>query len=228
LALAGIPPTAGFFSKDEVVATVLYAAPWAGYALLAASALTGAYIMRATRLAFFGSPRGTRDADESPWTMTVPLAVLAALALGLGFAGPAIAQALGAESEPLSLALAAVAVALACAGALGGWFVAAECARPVSRLTPAPARAWAFMRAGYGFDALVINTVVRPMAAIARAIDAVLDRRVIDGVAEGAANLARSIGAMLNRTMNGDGQAYSALLACGAIVLLAITIWLVR
>jgi NADH:ubiquinone oxidoreductase subunit 5 (subunit L)/multisubunit Na+/H+ antiporter MnhA subunit len=84
------------------------------------------------------------------------------------------------------------------------------------------------MRAGYGFDALVTNTIVRPMAAIARAVDAVLDRRVIDGVAEGAASLARGTGAMLNRTMNGDGQAYSALLACGAIVLMAITIWLVR
>jgi len=55
-----------------------------------------------------------------------------------------------------------------------------------------------------------------------------LDRVAIDGIAEGVAVLARRAGVLLADTMGGDGQSYSALLASGVIVLLAVTIWLVR
>jgi NADH-quinone oxidoreductase subunit L len=228
LALAGIPPLAGFFSKDAVVGSVLAAAPWAGIALLAASLLTGAYVARATRLAFFGTSRGAEGAHESPWTMTVPLAVLAAFALALGAAGPAITRVLGAASEPLSLPLAALAVGLAAAGALGGWLLAAEGGAREAAFTPALARAWGAARDAYRFDSLVTNVVTRPMSALARFTDAVLDRRGIDGIAEGLAELARNVGGLLTRMMNGDGQTYSGLLAAGAIVLVCLTIWLVR
>ena len=228
LALAGIPPLAGFFSKDEVVGSVLAAAPWAGVALLAASLLTGAYVARATRLAFFGPVRGTGEAHESPWTMTVPMAVLAVAAIGLGFAGPSIAAVLGAESEPLSLGLAALAVGLAGAGALGGWLLAAGGGAYENGFPPALTRVWGAARDGYGFDAFVNGAIVRPMAALARFTDSVVDRQGIDRVAEGFAGLARGVGEMFARTMTGDGQTYSALLAAGAIILLCITIWLVR
>jgi NADH-quinone oxidoreductase subunit L len=228
LALAGIPPLAGFFSKDQVVGSVLAAAPWAGVALLAASLLTGAYVARATRLAFFGTSRGTHEAHESPWTMTVPLAVLAIGALGLGFAGPSIATVLGAGSEPLSLGLAALAVGLAAAGALGGWLLAANGGAREQAFKPALARMWGAARDGYRFDSLVNAGLVRPMAALGRFTDSVLDRGAIDGIAEAFATLARDAGGLLTRTMNGDGQNYSALVAVGAIVLLCVTIWLVR
>lgn len=228
LALAGIPPLAGFFSKDQVVGSVLASAPWAGVALLAASLLTGAYVARATRLAFFGAARGTGEAHESPWTMTVPMAALAAAAIGLGFAGPSIAAVLSAESEPLSVGLAAVAVGLAGAGALGGWLLAAGGGAREGSFSPALAVVWGAARDGYGFDALVNGAIVRPMAALARFTDAVVDGQGIDRVAEGFAGLARWAGEIFSRTMSGDGQTYSALLSAGAIILLCITIWLVR
>jgi NADH-quinone oxidoreductase subunit L len=228
LALAGIPPLAGFFSKDEVVASVLHVAPVAGVLLLAASLLTGAYVARATRLAFFGAPRGGHEAHESPWTMTLPLAVLAACALGLGFAGPAIAHVLGAESEPLSLWLAALAVGLAATGALGGWLLAGDGGRVEERMPPFFQWVWAFSRSGYRFDDLVQAVVVRPFAAAARAVDDVLDRGGFDALVEDVAKAARAAGSLLASTMNGDGQGYAALLGCGAIVLLVLTVWLVR
>lgn len=228
LALAGIPPLAGFFSKDEVVASVLHSAPWAGVALLAASLLTGAYVARATRLAFFGSSRGESKAHESPWTMTVPLGILALGALGLGFAGHGIAVALGVESEALNYGLAAVAVGLAAIGGVGGWLFAGHGGRAESSLSPALRGVWDAAQSGYGFDTFVTRAVVQPVVAVSRAIDAMVDRAAIDGIAEGVAGLARKAGVLLADTMSGDGQSYTALLATGVIVLLAMTIWLVR
>jgi NADH-quinone oxidoreductase subunit L len=225
LALAGIPPTAGFFSKDAVVGSVLAVAPWAGVALLLASVFTGAYVARATRLAFFGKPRGD-SAHESPWTMTIPLAVLSLFALGLGAVGPAIARTLGAPIEALQLGTAALTVTLAAAGAVGGWLLAGASGAVEDALVPAGA--WRFVRSGYGFDGLVNAAVVRPLTVAARAVDAMFDRMAVDGIAEGFAQLARRAGGILSSTMSGDGQAYSALLASGVVVLIALTIWLVR
>jgi NADH-quinone oxidoreductase subunit L len=228
LALAGIPPTAGFFSKDEVVASVLHSAPWAGVVLLAASLLTGAYVARSTTLAFFGQPRDGRAGHESPWTMTLPLVLLALAALGLGLAGSSLASALGVEPEPLSVGLAALAATLAVVGAVGGWLLAADGGRAEASLTGAALGAWESARSGYGFDNLVARAVVVPTAVVARLLDAMADRALIDGIAEGAASLARRIGAGFGEVQNGDGQWYAALIGTGVVLLLAATIWVVR
>ncbi len=121
LALAGIPGFAGFFSKDAVLEAVLHDAPVAGWALLAASALTAFYMARATRLAFFGSTPAEAHPHESPRSMLGPLVVLAALAVGLGWFGSQMAELLGAEAEPLALGVSALAVTLALAGGTAGW-----------------------------------------------------------------------------------------------------------
>ena len=102
LAIAGIPPLAGFFSKDEILfrtfeygqqAHIGYMVLW-GIGLLTA-VLTAIYMTRAYLLTFEGDPRWPDSLDthphESPWTMTVPLGVLAVLAAGAGFLGlPAV------------------------------------------------------------------------------------------------------------------------------------------
>ena len=228
LALAGIPPTAGFFAKDEVVASVLHGAPWAGVMLMLASLLTGAYIARATRLAFFGSPRGTSKAHESPWVMTVPLAILAAGALTIGFLGSSIAGVLGVEPEALSLGFAALAVGIAVIGLASGWLFAGDAGRAESSLSPALRGVWDTLQNGYGFDGLVTRAVVAPVVAGSQVVDSAIDRTAIDGAAEGVAGLSRRFGILLADTMNGKGQSYSALLATGVILLISLTIWLVR
>jgi NADH-quinone oxidoreductase subunit L len=89
LALAGIVPTAGFFSKDEILASVLAGGHPLGFALLVLTAgITAFYIGRAFLLAMLG----LRDADghESPAAMTAPMAVLAILALAGGVLAPSI------------------------------------------------------------------------------------------------------------------------------------------
>ncbi len=85
LALAGIPPFAGFFSKDAIIDAVSHSAlPGAGYAfyaLLGGVFVTALYTFRMLFLAFYGEPRMDEHARdhlrESPWVITVPLILLA-------------------------------------------------------------------------------------------------------------------------------------------------------
>ena len=88
LALAGVPPLAGFWSKDEILA-----AAWGSenkifyYALTAAAAMTAFYMFRLVFLTFFGRPRKEIRAHESPAVMTVPLWILAAGSAAMGLPG---------------------------------------------------------------------------------------------------------------------------------------------
>ena len=100
LALAGIIPLAGFWSKDEILVATIDGAGSAVYALLAATAvLTAIYSTRLVLLTFFGEPRDRQAHDhahESPAIMTAPLIVLAVLAVVGGFfAFDGVGRALG-------------------------------------------------------------------------------------------------------------------------------------
>jgi NADH-quinone oxidoreductase subunit L len=84
LALAGIPPLAGFWSKDEILADALTGGFTAVYWMLAVAAFfTAFYMGRQIWLVFFGKPRheAAAKAEESPALITIPLAVLAGLAV---------------------------------------------------------------------------------------------------------------------------------------------------
>jgi NADH-quinone oxidoreductase subunit L len=102
LAIAGVPPLAGFVSKDEI----LWRTWDGGHSVLwvigfITAGLTAAYMFRLFFLTFHGSFRGTKDqwehAHESPWTMTVPLVILGGLSVVGGWIGlpAALGQPLG-------------------------------------------------------------------------------------------------------------------------------------
>ena len=86
LALAGIPFMSGFFSKDAILFTALRHQQYVLFAMgFFGAFLTAFYMTRMVWLCFFGEPRNREKYDhakESPWTMTLPLVVLAALSFG--------------------------------------------------------------------------------------------------------------------------------------------------
>jgi NADH-quinone oxidoreductase subunit L len=223
LALAGIPPLAGFFSKDEIVASVLHGSPVAAVMLVAASALTAAYAARATRMTFFDDTRGDGHAHESGAAMAIPLVVLAGCAAVLGLAGHPITELLGGEAEEIDLAVAAVSVAVALGGGMLGWMAARGADGGDVRAEEALGPLWRTWRAGYGWDAAVMGAFVRPTIAFAEAVYQAIDRLVVDGLAvEGTGGLSKRTGTWLARLQYGDLQWYVALIGGGVIVLLAI------
>src|SRR5205823_3704934 len=111
LAIAGVPPLSGFFSKDEILYSAFAGAnarPILGVVGLVAAALTAYYTGRLVCLTFLGesrvSPEAAHHLHESPPVMTVPLAVLAVGAVVGGFLPvPALLGHTGEGGPPLAL-----------------------------------------------------------------------------------------------------------------------------
>ena len=91
LALGGIPPLSGFFSKDEILVAVLDERPVLFILTLVAALMSALYMARLLFLVVLGNLKTENEqAHESPLVMTVPLVVLAVLALGAGLLAPAL------------------------------------------------------------------------------------------------------------------------------------------
>ena len=91
LAISGIPPFSGFFSKDEILAAAFQKNPVYWGIGVATAAMTAFYMFRLYATTFLGKFRGTHDQEhhlhESPAAMTIPLIVLAVLSVIGGFVG---------------------------------------------------------------------------------------------------------------------------------------------
>lgn len=91
IAIAGIPPFSGFFSKDEILIGAYAHNPILYWIGLGGALMTAFYMFRLYAMTFRGNFRGTHEQEhhlhESPWQMTLPLMVLAFLAALAGFVG---------------------------------------------------------------------------------------------------------------------------------------------
>jgi NADH-quinone oxidoreductase subunit L len=196
-ALAGLPPTSGFFSKDAIVAATGRHWPVLA-AILLTEALTAAYATRAWRRTFFGPAQ--RSAREGGAVLLGPLVALAVPALLLGLVEP----------RP-NLATAWITLLPVALGVGAGWFGWQRDLGPL------------FATACHTDD-LYERTVVR---AVLRLSDRVggLDDGIGDTVT-GTGRGAGRLGALLRRTQNGNPQFYLTgvlagvvLIAVGAVVL---------
>ena len=186
-ALVGLPPLAGFWSKEEILHVAVGGAGWRSLLVygagLATVFVTACYATRLWLRTFFGQPRTAAHGHEPPAVMSWPVVLLAVPSALLGFAGlaPAFAHALGAE-DAFALGPEAVVpvlwIALAFAGVWWIWRRQPE-ADPVRVLGPLrPALANAFY-----LDAVQDALVVRPVTVVARVVRR-LDESGVDGAVE--------------------------------------------
>jgi NADH-quinone oxidoreductase subunit L len=243
LALVGIPPLSGFFSKDSILASALASGGW-GVVWFAAGVvgalLTGLYTFRLLFIVFFGKPSQLvldhahdhpEAPGEGPRTMTAPVAVLSLLAVIGGWIQIAgiwhpFGDWLSESVEPLvepSVTQDYVTSALAVgAGLLGigiAWFFYAR--RPARALPRAAAVRQALEHKLY-FDELYDLVFYRPAVLISRVGRRTIEEPLIGGSIEGVTLGARRAGGAVGETQTGYLRSYALAIAAAAAVLVVV------
>jgi NADH-quinone oxidoreductase subunit L len=202
-ALSGIPPLAGFWSKDEIISTAWATHHYAIWIVtLLTAILTAFYMTRCVLLTFFGEYRGHGHPHESPRAITGPLTVLAGASVLAGFLN---ATALHvhlftdwvhfgpiAESEPFNYGMAAVSII----GALGGIWVGHRLYAgwrerdPVMRLGPV----YTLVERKYYLDDIYLRGIIRPVQYQLAAAVYWTNQNILDGIVNATGWLAKKLG----------------------------------
>ncbi|HSK48836.1 MAG TPA: NADH-quinone oxidoreductase subunit L [Coriobacteriia bacterium] len=182
LALAGVFPFSGFFSKDEIIAVLIHEGDYVVAALaLVASALTAFYVARML-FRVFGGPEQT-ELHEGHTTMLAPMAVLAAITAVGGFASPAFAEFLGGHGVWPELRVALPSLGVAATGlTVGWWFYGRPGVVVNTRIYKERfSRIYGSLEQKLFFDSFYQNIVIRQFFHLADLL-AVFDRKVLDGI----------------------------------------------
>ena len=224
LALTGIPPFAGFWSKDAILGGAFEAfvesgvSSWGFYVwlLLSASAfLTALYAGRQMFLVFGGQPRtpAAEHAYETGWAIGLPLLTLAVFATLAGFVGvpeefPVFGPMLGSNwllrfvgeqygEAPLNYGVMGLSVALALAGWGVAWLLYGRKPLAMGQSDPLVAALgpiYTILKNKYYVDELYAIIIVRPIVIIAEWVYTALDRAMIDGVLNAVGRTTARIG----------------------------------
>ena len=232
-ALAGLPPLAGFFSKDAILVGALVQNPLLYIVGLATALMTAFYSFRAVLVPFTGRPRDRHlydHAHESPALMTIPLWILAGLAVIAGVLNLPfvltletwLKPALGYhEHPPLELELTAITLSVVTAsfGSLMAYarYVRQEnwpnrIAASVQGVAPLAQAKWYVDEA---YNALFVET----LRASAQWFADVWDRLIIDGAVNGVASLSRRLGDQVRHIQNGAIPTYALSILLGVVLL---------
>ncbi len=252
-ALSGIPPFAGYWSKDDILSSLygqlaIHPEYWPFYLMaLATVFLTSYYIFRAYFLAFEGptsrEPGLADHAHESPWVMRVPMLILSGMAIvgGMfvfipGFASlfdPALTSAAFPVTLPLNIPpsyplidieLSAISVVLAVLGILVAWRLWGN-----GRIAPLPrsrpARAMHHLLAERYYMKRAYDWIAATGAySVARGADFV-DRFVIDGTVRGFERTFAGLSQRMRKIQTGVVSDYAAYVIAGLIALFVIVLF---
>lgn len=229
LAISGVPPFSGFFSKDEILAMAFQQNKILWIMGVAVSMMTAFYIFRLVFLTFFGEFRGTKEQQqklhESPASMTIPLVLLAILAAVGGFMGiphvfggthflnnflspviyaEGVIEHLPASTEYMLMGVATV-------GALISIFAAYFIYLSKNTIPGEDASYTGLSKVVYNkfyVDEFYDATIVRPMQWVSELLYKVVDRVLIDGVVGLLVRLSMTTGDILRSFQTGQTAAY--------------------
>ena len=246
IAIAGIPPLAGFFSKDEILAGA-FASGHRGVWLVGVvgAVLTAFYMFRLYVLCFRGPSRLTHEAEhhlhESPRAMTGPLVALAGLSIVGGWiglpmqpgghllerwlapvfeAGGGEAAAHHALAAPTEIALIVISVAAGLLGILGALRVYLQSPTTATALAGRFAGLRDLLAHKYWIDELYDRVVVRPVAGLAAWLWRFWDEVVVDGTVNGVAAVFEGASAVLRLFQTGFVGTYALFFTLGVAALL--------
>ena len=223
MAIAGLPPLAGFFSKDEILAAALHSGHTLvfGVGLLVAG-MTAFYMFRIYFVTFWGPALSepSAHAHESPWTMVAPMAVLGVLSAVAGFVPIPVWVQLADHphiGHGVDLAVALPSTALALGGIGLAWFLYAGSRQRVADLVVRLGGFYRAVRQKFWFDELYLFVTKRLIFRFVAAPIAWFDRHVVDGGVNLSGWFARTGGLLLGKLQTGQVQTYGSWLVSGVI-----------
>ena len=248
LAIAGIPPFSGFFSKDEILGAAYGKGPVYYIIGVATALLTAFYMFRLYAMVFLGKFRGTPEQEqhlhESPSAMTIPLIVLALLAAGAGFLGiPEVfakdshwlqhflgpifqtseklqADAVHEGGGPGELALMGISVVVALIGTI--WALVKFTRKP--ELSDATGFGKVLANKWY-VDELYDALIVRPVNVLGK-LFGFLDKYVIDWIVNGVGRLVQYGSRQIRLLQSGQVGGYVLLMVVGILVLFLVELFI--
>ena len=229
LAIIGIPPFSGFWSKDKIIETALSENLVVGLLALLGAGITGFYMTRLMLMTFVTEKRWEPGVHphESPKVMTVPLMVLAALSvlgglLTLGgwisdYLAPVVGHAEHHEPPIPPIAVSLLALLVVAVGVALAWFLVGK--RPIPREAPSDVSfVTKAARADLYGDQINEGLVVAPGAALVATLTAV-DEHGVDGAVEGGAATLGGLSRLGRRVQNGFVRSYALAVLAGALLI---------
>ncbi len=232
LAIAGIPPFSGFFSKDEILTACMAYSPVVGWIMTVIAAMTAFYMFRLYYGIFWGTENKELHAHhtphEAPLTMTLPLMFLAIVTVGAGFIPfghfvSADGQSYDIHLDP-TIATTSVIVAV-CSIALATFIYKGE-KQPVAEKMRAALPAlhrWAFKR--FYLDEVYQFVTHRIIFAHISKPIAWFDRHVVDGFFDFLAWGTNALGVQIKGLQSGSIQKYAYVFLLGVLILLLIVLF---
>lgn len=228
LALSGIPPLSGFWSKDEILLGAFASGHTGLYVLGSVVAfMTAFYMFRLIFVAFFGANNGGEHAHESPATMTVPLIILAVLAVVAGFAGsPLMDNAFahyitypGAEHHMANHGIMIISSLLALSGIFLAWAFYQKKWLDYESLKLKMGGIYQLLYNKYYIDEIYAWLIKIFVDGTAKILEW-FDLKIINGLVNGIAWLTGYLGIALRYTEDGQVQSYALYMYAGIVILL--------
>jgi len=242
IAIAGIPPFSGFFSKDEILIAAWNSSPIYFIVGVIGSLLTAAYMFRLLSMTFAGTYRGAYEEHkihESPNTMTLPLIILAILSIAGGWVGipevlsasgnkfeqflePVFAKtnsilALKHSSHQTEWILMSVSTILVLITAVWAWWYYRK-----GTASPAPNSFVKAMEKKFYVDEIYNAIIIRPLTRVSTFFENILDKKVVDGFVNGVGKGVTYGSRQLRLLQSGQVTSYILLMVLGLIILFAI------
>lgn len=243
LAIAGIPPFSGFFSKDAILLSAFDNNKPLYIIGLLTAALTAFYMFRLLFVTFFGAFRGTTEqgqhVHESPSAMTIPLIVLAIFSVIGGFVGIPEVFMKGGESfaEFLSpvvksrelhvehgteILLMAITTVVAIAAILVAWF------RYRSYREEQPTALGKFFANKWYVDELYDSIIVRPLNGLGKFANTYFEKNGIDAIVNGVGKMVNYGGRQVRWLQSGQVGSYVLLMVISIVIFFVIEVFLRR
>ncbi|HEX5016111.1 MAG TPA: NADH-quinone oxidoreductase subunit L [Actinomycetes bacterium] len=234
LAIIGIPPFAGFFSKDKIIEAAMADNLWLGLGAILGAGVTAFYMTRVVIMTFYGDQRWADEAHphESPRTMTIPMILLSLGSIALGFvlwSGNRIVDWLepvvGPEEEhelaisPLALTgiiLLVVLIGVAIA-------ISMYARKPVPVQAPVGSPLTKAARKDFYQDAVNESVAMRPGQYLTRFL-VFFDNRVVDGAVNATAAMFGGGSARLRRWQTGFVRSYALSMLGGAVLVVGVLV----